>query len=163
MEYSLRDATPDDQPFLLKLYASTREQEIAAWGWDAAQSEEFLRMQFQAQQTSYGQMYEGATHEIVTINGAPVGRILVAEDTSEIRLVDIALLSEFRNRRIGESLIRRLIDQSARQNKPLRLQVLQWNPARRLYDRLGFRITSEDPMYVSMEWVAAKAAGHSGE
>jgi len=163
MEYSLRDVTPGDQPFLFRLYASTREQEIAAWGWEATQSEAFLRMQFQAQQASYNHMYPAAEHQIVMLDGEPAGRILVAEDDAEIRLVDIALLNEFRNRRLGESLMRRLMEQSLQKSKPLRLQVLQRNPARHLYDRLRFRVTAQDQMYVSMEWVPVLAKAPSGE
>ena len=45
---TLRPACADDEGFLLALYASTRQDEMAAWGWDAAQQEMFLRMQFLA-------------------------------------------------------------------------------------------------------------------
>ena len=151
MTISLRPFRLDDQEFLYQLYASTRLQEIAGFGWPAAQQEMFLRMQFNAQYRSYEAAYGQAEHRIVEQDGKPVGRIMVLWQKDFALLVDIALLAEHRGRAIGGGLLRDLIQQCARKRVPLRLQVLKTNPALRLYRRLGFTTTAEDQMYIQME------------
>jgi len=151
MTISLRQFRPDDQEFLYQLYASTRQHEIAGFGWPAAQQEMFLRMQFNAQYRSYESIYGQAEHQIVEQDGKPVGRIMVLWQKDFTLLVDIALLAEHRGRAIGGDLIRDLIQQCARKRVPLRLQVLKTNRALKLYQRLGFTTTGEDQMYIQME------------
>jgi ribosomal protein S18 acetylase RimI-like enzyme len=151
MKTMLRPAGADDQDFLFKLYASTRLHEIAAFGWPAAQQEAFLRMQFMAQQRGYESNYPQAEHQIVEMSETPVGRLMVYREKDSVRLVDIALLAEHRGQGIGAELIGALIEQCARDGATLRLQVLQTNPALRLYERLGFTRTGEDAMYIEME------------
>jgi|SRR5271170_6702978 len=150
---TLREATPDDAPFLARLYRDTRRQEVAAWGWPPEQQDWFLRMQFDAQRRSYLAAFPDAVDHIICIEGAAVGRMLVAEEPAATHLVDIALLEEQRNHGIGSGLLLQLLRQCESQKRPLRLQVLQGNRAIRLYQRLGFVQTSADPMYVQMEWV----------
>lgn len=151
MNISLRPFSLDDQDFLFKLYASTREHEISAFGWPPAQQEAFLRMQFNAQQQWYKTAFEAADHQLIFVDGKPAGRILVFHDTDSLRLVDIALLSEYRNHGIGTQLLRELISKSEKEHLPVRLQVLKSNPAFRVYQRLGFAITGDDGMYYQME------------
>lgn len=148
---TLRPISPDDQDFLFQLYADTRRPEVAAFGWPAAQQDVFLRMQFTAQQQWYQMAYPGAEHHLILVDGEPAGRILVFREPDANRLVDIALLSHFRNRRIGTQLLQDLMSKSAQLGLSVRLQVLKANPARHLYSRLGFAQTGEDAMYFQME------------
>src|SRR5271166_4142540 len=110
---ALREACADDLPFLLSLYCDVRSPEVNAWGWPAAQREAFLRMQYDAQRRSYQAAYPQAAHHIVCSCGVPIGRRLVAAMPEGVRLVDIALLSAYRNRGIGTRLIQQLVDESA--------------------------------------------------
>lgn len=151
MPVSLRPYRADDLDFLFRLYASIRRHEIAAFGWPEAQQQAFFRMQFTAQQRWYDQMYPQARHEIVEQNGAAIGRMLVECQAQAMLLVDIALLPEHRGQGIGGELVGQLIEQCDREKVPLRLQVLQANPALRLYERLGFVKTGEDQIYFQME------------
>ena len=151
MTISLRPFRPDDQEFLYRLYASTRLQEIAAFGWPEAQQQAFLRMQFTAQQRSYQMSYGEAEHQIVEVNGSPIGRLMVFRQPTSALLVDIALLPEFRGQGIGGDLIGKLIQECDQAKLPLRLQVQRTNPAQRLYERLGFKKTGEDQIYIQME------------
>ncbi|MFD4373921.1 GNAT family N-acetyltransferase [Streptomyces sp. NPDC058486] len=50
----------------------------------------------------------------------------------------------------GTEVLRRLLDRADAAPAPVRLTVLQGSPARRLYDRVGFTIESEDPVDVRM-------------
>src|SRR5205823_13362995 len=75
MRITLRPASPEDQDFLFRLYAGTRQEELAPFGWPPAQQEMFLRMQFSAQQRWYGEAYGQASHHIILLDEKPIGRI----------------------------------------------------------------------------------------
>jgi ribosomal protein S18 acetylase RimI-like enzyme len=148
-----RPVTPVDEPFLYEVYKGTRTEEVTAWGWPPAQLEAFLRMQSQAQGSAYEWQFPAAQHRIILQDLRPIGRILVDRREQEIRLVDIALLPAWRGNGIGTSLIRQLQAEAAVSGKPLRLSVHSDNhSARRLYERLGFVATEENPVSVAMEW-----------
>ena len=151
MAISLRTYRDGDQDFLFKLYSSTRVDEIAPFGWPAAQQEAFLRMQFTAQQRWYESAYGHSEHQIVELDGQPIGRLMVLREKNSVLLVDISLLAEHRGHGIGGGLVGELIQQCKRDGATLRLQVLKTNPALRLYERLGFARTGEDQMYIQME------------
>jgi ribosomal protein S18 acetylase RimI-like enzyme len=151
MTISLRPHQENDRDFLFQLYASTRLEEIAPFGWPAAQQEAFLRMQFTTQQQWYSMSYAQAEHQIIEQDGVPIGRMMVSREKPAAVLVDIALLPEHRGKGIGGALIRELMEQCDQQKLPLRLQVLRTNPALRLYERLGFLRTAEDQVYIQME------------
>ncbi len=156
MTVTLRPAVPDDDAFLFEVYVSTRADEMAAWGWGAAQQDGFLRMQFKAQQSGYAAQYSTADHDIILLDEKPVGRLMVVRADDEIRLIDLALLPEACGKGIGTILFNDLLDEAGATARPVRLRVLQTNlGAIRLYQRLGFVNISEDPIYVEMEWLSA--------
>ncbi|HEX8708409.1 MAG TPA: GNAT family N-acetyltransferase [Pyrinomonadaceae bacterium] len=149
---SLRAVVAEDEPFLFEVYASTRNEELAAWGWDAAQQEGFLRMQFLAQGRSYGTDDEQTSHQIILLDERPAGRLVVTRTESYIRLTDIALLGPYRGSGIGTALIKELIEEADAGGLPLRLHVLKTNlGAKRLYERLGFRLSGESGMHLKLE------------
>ena len=151
MTTKLRPYSPDDQDFIFKLYASTRLHEIAPFGWAPAQQEAFLRMQFNAQKGWYDQAYPNADHQIILLDGQPIGRIMVTTEPGGAHLVDIALLPEHRGHGIGAQLLGELIRKTTEGGGIVRLQVLRTNPAIHLYERLGFVKTGEDVIYYQME------------
>ena len=148
---TLRQAEPNDEAFLYRLYANSRAEELAAWGWDDAQRESFLSLQFRARQNQYRE-YPNTDHQIIVADGRPIGSVLVSESRDEFWLVDIALLAEYRNAGIGASIIRALLDRAAGAGKGVRLHVEKNNRAQRLYQRLGFRLIGDAGMYYLMEW-----------
>src|SRR5258708_9946338 len=82
---------PGDEPFLRALYASTREEELAALGWSPARRETFLEVQFRAREQQYRSQFAGAGDDLVLVEGEPAGRLSVDRAGVLIRLVDIAL------------------------------------------------------------------------
>ena len=149
---SLRDSTPDDNAFLLDVYASTRLDELAGTGWDDNQKRAFIQMQFLARE----RIYPRVDSKIILLNGQPVGRMLVDRNESAILLRDIALLTEYRNAGIGSRLLQDLMSEAVAANKPVELHVLSTSPAVRFYERLGFSRTSDEPAaYLEMKWVPA--------
>jgi ribosomal protein S18 acetylase RimI-like enzyme len=151
----LRPATPEDEAFLRVLYGSTRTAELESARLTAAQQDALIGLQFKAQGLAYGEQYPEADHQIILVDGQPAGRLLVNRSRLEIRLVDISLLSEHRNRGIGASFIRGLQTEAETAGTPLTLHVSMLNPAIRLYQRLGFVQTGETGSHLQMEWRAA--------
>ena len=109
-------------------------------------------MQFDAQHAHYQEHYPGAAFDVILVDGQPAGRLYVAREDDEIRIVDIALLPEYRNRGIGTRLLRGLQSEAAAAGKPLSIHVERFNPALRLYERLGFRQIEDQGVYLFMEW-----------
>lgn len=151
MNVTLRPVAPDDEAFLYRVYASTREEELAAVDWGEAQKAAFLRQQFDAQSRHYREYYPEATFDVILADGRPAGRLYVARWPEEIRIVDIALLPEHRDRGIGTHLLNALISESEESDKTLSIHVERFNPALRLYGRLGFHKTADKGVYLLME------------
>ena len=151
MDVELRPIEPGDEEFLYRVYASTRQEELAQTGWDEAHKESFLRMQFDAQSRYYREHYTEAKFSVILADGRPAGRLYVARWPEEIRIVDIALLPEYRGAGIGTSLLRELFSESEESGKPLSIHVERFNPALRLYERLGFRKVADKGVYILME------------
>jgi GNAT superfamily N-acetyltransferase len=149
---ALRPATTDDEPFLARVYAGTRAAELATVAWTDEQKTAFVQMQFAAQAQYYREHYPNTTFDVIVLDGRPVGRLYVARWTAEIRIVDIALLPEFCNRAIGTTLVRELQAEAQAASKPLRIHVERFNPALRLYERLGFRQIEDKGVYLFLEW-----------
>ncbi len=149
---TLRPVQPDDEAFLFDLYAGTRREEMAAWGLDEVMLAQILRMQFAGQQGAYRAQFPEADHHIILRHERPIGRLLVDRTGAEMLLVDVALVAEARGSGIGTRLLRALQAEAAEKGVPLRLKVVLTNPARRLYQRLGFVGLDDDGVYEQMEW-----------
>ncbi len=143
---------PADEEFFFTVYASTRTEELSVVPWTAEQKEAFLRMQSHAQLTDYHQNYPQAKYQIIEQGAKPVGRMIVDDSGDPIILMDIALLPEYRNAGIGTALIRELMARAEKMKRALRLHVETFNPAMRLYTRLGFVKSGEISMYHEMTW-----------
>ncbi|MDQ0116209.1 GNAT family N-acetyltransferase [Paenibacillus harenae] len=141
----------EDDAFLFDLYADSRSTEMQTWGWDEAMIRSFLLMQWNAQKLSYAQQYPDSKQFLVVTEKMPVGRVIVSQTDKEIRLVDLIILSAYRNAGIGTSLLQQFQNEAFSTCLPVRLSVLKTNPAKELYIRLGFRLIGENDMYDFME------------
>ena len=149
----LRAVKPEDDPFLLSVYGSTRDKELSQVEWPAGQREAFLHWQFDLQRKEYDSRFPNARYQIVVINGEPAGRIWIGESDEEIRLLDIAILPQFQNRGAGTLLLKNLIAEATGLGKTLRHMVFVLNDnAHRFYERLGFKIIEELGAYKHMEY-----------
>ena len=147
---ALRPATGDDRPFLLALYAGTREPELVAAGWDDAVRDAFVEQQFGAREAQLRARYPGATLEVVEVDGQPAGRLHVDRGRDDIRLVDIALAPRFRRAGVGTQLLNELAAEADASGRTLSLHVEPASPARALYERLGFRAVAERGVHLLM-------------
>ena len=148
---TLRPVTDADRAFLVELYGSTREEELAQVEWDAGAKRAFVEQQFSAQDAHYRANYPGATLDVIEVDGERAGRLYVHRGPSDIRIMDIALAPAFRGRGIGTSLLRELMAEADASGRKLSIHVEMNNPARSLYDRLGFAPAGEHGVYVLME------------
>lgn len=148
---TFRSIGPDDAEFLYSVYASTREWEMDMTSFAEAEKEAFLRHQFDMQHTQWLATYQDASFQIILCDDAPVGRLYVDRKEEEIRIIDIALLTEARRKGIGSRIMADLIDEAAQKNMPLTLHVEMNNPALGLYERLGFEKICEVGAYYFME------------
>lgn len=149
---TLRPATPGDRELLFRVYASTREEELAPVPWPPEAKEAFLRQQFDAQDAWWRTHYAGATFEVVVVDGRDAGRLYLWEGPSEIRVVDVALLPEARRGGAGARLLGDVQRRAAAAGKSVTIHVERMNPALRLYERLGFRLVEDKGVYLFLEW-----------
>ena len=149
---TLRPVAPGDESWLARIYASTREEELAQVAWQPGQREAFLAQQFAAQHQYYREVYPEADYRLILRDGHPTGRLYVNRGAEEIRIVDIALLPEHRNAGIGTALLRGLTAEAVAAGQPLTIHVERFNPALRLYQRLGFRAVADKGVYLLLAW-----------
>jgi ribosomal protein S18 acetylase RimI-like enzyme len=120
--------------------------------WPPEQKEEFLRSQFAAQTLHYKKNYDGAVYSIILVDGVSAGRLYLHERPDDLRIMDIVLTAEHRGSGIGSILLGDILERAAAANQAVSIHVEQYNPALRLYERLGFRNINTNGVYLLMEW-----------
>lgn len=160
MTLALHQVVAADQALLLQVYGSTRADELAATGWDASTCAAFVAMQFDAQQRYYQAQFPNADQAVIEWHHpprmTPVGRLWVDRRADALHILDIALLAPYRGLGLGTQCLRRLMAEARASCLPLTIQVECFNPARRLYGRLGFLPTGEHGLHIAMAWRAAE-------
>jgi GNAT superfamily N-acetyltransferase len=157
MMIELRTVAERDEDFVFSVYASTRVDEMNLVDWSEEQKKAFLHMQFDAQTKHYLLHYPNAEYKIIERAGIPIGRLIVENRGDHFLLMDIALLPEHRGSGIGTCLMEELQQEAVRLNLPLVLRVEFFNPAIRLYQRLGFVTTRQvNTVYQEMVWTPGK-------
>lgn len=153
--WRLRDRTEADLDFLRTLYAHTREDELRRVPWPDAAKRAFLHDQFDKQHAHYLAHYPRAHWWVIEHLGEPVGRLYVEQTPGDLRVMDVSLLAAWRGRGVGTTLMRALLVRAARAGVPVTLHVEPFNPALRLYQRLGFEHVETRGIYHFMRRAAA--------
>jgi GNAT superfamily N-acetyltransferase len=148
---SLRPITDADMDFLLALYGTTREEELRQVDWTPEQKAAFVDHQFRAQHRYWQENYSQTSWDLIVRDDVRIGRLYVARWEREIRIVDIALVPQVRGAGIGTRLIRAVFDEADGSGRTVSIHVESYNPARRLYERLGFVQAGEQGVYLRME------------
>lgn len=149
---TLRPATDADYAFMRYLYGSTRAEEMQQFPFSDEQKTAFLDQQFAAQYEHYRVHYPSCERNIIERDGKAVGRLWIDEWKDQLRLVDIALLPEARGTGVGTKLLRDVLQRGAACGKPVTIHVEGFNPALRLYQRLGFQHIDTNGVYYLMRW-----------
>lgn len=151
-------AGPADRGLLLRIYASTREEELATTDWGEEQKKVFVEQQFSAQDSYYREYYVGARFDLIRAGEEVAGRLYVDRDQGrfpgEIRLMEITVLPEHRGRGIGSRLLGELMDEARQDGRMLTIHVERFNRALSLYRRLGFRELEDKGVYLLLGWRA---------
>jgi ribosomal protein S18 acetylase RimI-like enzyme len=150
--------TTEDAAFVERLYIANRWDEMAPTGWSDDEKLGFLKQQQRFQAIHYQTYYGDAARGIITAGGEAIGRLYLLKMAGDIRIVDISIMPEQRSRGVGTALIQAVFDQARADGSKVSIHVEQFNPARRLYDRLGFAPAGDAGIYTLMEWVPSSAA-----
>lgn len=140
-DFSLRPATEDDKAFIFDAFrVSLREYVEWAWGWDEA-----------LQHEGFWKERPPEAFRLVCVDGHPAGAFHVEELAQYHWVRTIFLLPQFQGRGIGGAVLEQEAARARAAGKSLVLKVIKINPAKRLYDRLGFRVVKEDDVTYSMQ------------
>jgi len=138
--YTLRPSQPEDMDFRFALHRSTMRGYVERmWGWDDDD-----------QKTRFAEYYPTAARRIIVVAGADVGALVIDYRPDAVFVVNIEILSAFQGRGLGARILNDIITRAQDDGVPVELQVLKINPARRLYERLGFQVTGETETHYLM-------------
>ena len=151
---AFRRITDADLAFLARVYAATRAEELAATSLSEDVKAAFLDDQFQLQHAHYQKYYPNADWLVTTHGADDIGRLYIERWPTQHRIIDIAFLPEHRGKGFGEALLRDLLDEAGACGKAVTIHVEKFNPAMRLYRRLGFSIEEDKGVYDLMRWTA---------
>jgi MOSC domain-containing protein YiiM len=127
-----RPATEEDIPFLLALRQQTMSEHLEASGLQLSEAEHLRRVLA---------AFDSAS--VLLQAGKPVGLLKVVRTGAQWELVQVQLVPELQGRGLGTVLLQSLVAEARSHGAGLRLSVLKSNPAKRLYERLGFAVIEE--------------------
>lgn len=136
---TLRPANDSDLPFLLDLRLQTMDQHLIASGVHLSREEHMQRV-----------LHSFDCAEIITVDGQARGLLKLDRNGTDWHLIQIQLVPELQRLGLGTQLMGRIISEARSAGASLRLGVLKINPARRLYERLGFLVVGETSDSVKM-------------
>jgi GNAT superfamily N-acetyltransferase len=96
------------------------------------------------QESSFRERWEVSEVRIITCGGTDVGWLQSRIHDDSLFLVQLFLEPDCQGKGIGTEILNRLMGDASQSGMPMTLGVVKTNPARRLYERLGFKITHED-------------------
>jgi ribosomal protein S18 acetylase RimI-like enzyme len=152
-EARLRRATLDDVDELFAIHrAAMREYVAQAYGpWDDAWQQTFFRGHFDVD-----------VRKVVLFDGEVAGYFDVLDKGDHLFVSELVIAPGCQRRGIGSELLRQTQVEAAGRRLPVRLQVLRINPAKALYERLGFEVCGQLERHWQMEW-SYRSAAHVAE
>ena len=148
----LREAAKSDEPFLISVYRTTREEELAMVPWSEEQRAAFVTMQYTAQAHHYQQNYPESRQSVIYLDDQPAGRLYLNRGAEEMRILDITVVPEFRGRGVGDYLIAELQREARAVGKPLTIHVESFNPSMRFFEKRAFTPIGQQGVHVLMGW-----------
>jgi ribosomal protein S18 acetylase RimI-like enzyme len=133
MMISFRPAVAEDFDYCARLYFVEMKTIIRE-----------LKLDLQAQAASFRRQWDVAEVRIIRLDGADIGWLQSTVRDGAMLLAQLFVAGSFQRRGIGTEVMHRLIAEANQAGQPMTLEVVKINPAKRLYDRLGFRTTGED-------------------
>ncbi len=115
-------------------------------------------MQFQAQHNFYLSRYPNASYSIITLEEQSIGRLYVERQEDKIKILDITVLPEYRNKGIGTKLITEVLQAGEQAEKPVQIYIESYNRSANLFSRLGFQPVAEEGINLLWQWNPGAAA-----
>jgi N-acetylglutamate synthase-like GNAT family acetyltransferase len=139
-QITMRQAVQTDQEHLADLRALVLYDDLTRLGrYDDVKVRERFRNTFDAAQT-----------QIIELEGSMVGCVALKPKSEAFLLEHFYIHPDYQGQRIGTQVLKMLLEQDEVQGKRVVLNVLQGSSARRLYERFGFMLDSEDEVDVFM-------------
>jgi ribosomal protein S18 acetylase RimI-like enzyme len=136
---TLRHALEADEPFLFELRKATMSEHLARAGESVDDAQHRARLR-----------YRYDTAQVICLDGAPTGLLKAYRSEDEWHVVQLQIAPAYQGRGIGEWALRTVLRAAQADALPVTLKVLKGNPARRLYERLGFEIVNQDEIQFHM-------------
>jgi predicted N-acetyltransferase YhbS len=151
MPVTFRPARPADFDYCERLYFTEMER-----------INRELKLDRNAQVASFRRRWDAAQVRIITLDGADIGWLQSTTQDGSLFLGQLFVETALQGRGIGTEVMHRLLEEATRADQPMTLGVVKINPAKRLYERLGFRVTHEDErkFYMRRETGSATSATH---
>jgi ribosomal protein S18 acetylase RimI-like enzyme len=140
MPVALRPAIDCDFDYCRRLYFGEMEWIIEKLNLDRA-----------AQEVGFKGQWNPGQVRIIVLDGVDIGWLQTVTQDDDFFIAQLFVDRPFQRRGIGTELMKRLIEQAERARQAVLLSVVKINPARRLYERLGFRVTHEDGLKAYMK------------
>jgi ribosomal protein S18 acetylase RimI-like enzyme len=130
---NFRQAVPEDFDYCARIYFAEMATIIREFKLDC-----------EAHAASFRRQWDVTDVRIIMRDGADIGWLQSTAREGALFLGQLFVDRRFQRRSFGTEVMHRLISEANEAGQPLRLEVVKINPAKRLYDRLGFRTTGED-------------------
>ncbi len=138
-----RRGCAEDQEWLFQLFRTTMQDFIdRAWGW-----EELL------QREGFATTLPAREFQIVIANEAPVASYHLTPKSDHLLLDMIMVEPSYQGRGYGALMMAAIKKQARTQQLPVRLSVLQTNPAIGFHTHQGFVEYSRDKHSLQMHWI----------
>jgi GNAT superfamily N-acetyltransferase len=139
-KFSIRPVRPGDREWLFALKRATMRPYVEeVFGWEDAD-----------QRQRFDEAFDPAPKRIMQVDGLDAGMFEVHDRKDHRYLAQLEILPRYQNRGLGTAIVGHVIAEAARVNRHVELQVLRPNPARRLYERLGFVLYDATPTHLLM-------------
>jgi GNAT superfamily N-acetyltransferase len=133
MNVAFRPADVSDFGYCERLYLAEMDYIIRA-----------LKLDPDTHVKSFRRQLVAAPVRIITLDGADVGWLQTTTDAGSYFLGQMFVEAPHQRRGIGTAVMNRLIAEASRAGQAMTLYVVKINPAKRLYERFGFRVAGED-------------------
>jgi ribosomal protein S18 acetylase RimI-like enzyme len=144
--YELRPAQPENLNFIRMLHRMTMRNSVEPiWGWDEAEQAALLEQRYDPRVTS-----------IVIVDKQQIGSVSIVNGDGYVFLNSIMLMPQHQRQGLGTCIIGSIIERARARSRSVRLTVLRTNPARVLYERLGFRIHDQDANRYHLEYTISR-------
>lgn len=134
-------ATPEDLNFLLELRKLSMTEHLLAAGLDYDDEQHKARIL-----EYYNDTY------LLNLADKAIGVVKLGQMADRWHIRQFQILPDYHGKGVGTKVLSLLQSKAQSVNMPITLNVLYQNPARRLYERMGFKVIGENGLEYQMRW-----------